>query len=1148
MPKKICFNSNWEFCKFPLETTLEQVLKTSCTFTPVEIPHDWLIWDASNLYEDSMGWYKKSFFYEMVPGESVSLFFEGIYMDATLYLNNHKVDEWKNGYASFEAHLTPYLQPGINHLFVSVNHQSPNSRWYTGAGIYRDVWMNFFPSSYICTNGIYIHTSWLNDTWLLEVDTELVTKKKLVLRQCVFEKHSGKLIKATDYDYIPNPGCFPTSDSIHQVIYLEDILPWDIESPHLYVLETSLFCDHTCIDQVLTTFGFRTIAFDPQNGFLLNNRQVKLKGVCEHHDLGCLGSAYHRAAMSRKFKLLKEMGVNAIRTAHNMPAPDVLDLADEFGILINLESYDTWELPKTTYDYSRFFKDHYQKDIASWVKRDRNHPSLIMWCIGNEIYDIHASQDGTKITTALMNEVKKYDPLGNAAITMGSNYLPWENARKSGDILKLVGYNYGEKYYHAHHTHYNDWIIYGSETGSVVQSRGVYHFPFNKSVLTDADYQCSALGNSTTSWGAKSPEACIIFERDCSFSCGQFIWSGFDYIGEPTPYHTKNAYFGQLDTAGFPKDSYFIYQAEWTSYKTAPMIHIFPYWDFNIGQLIDVRICSNAPLIELRKDDIHIGFFEIDHQKGNTLVAHFQIPYTKGTLQAFAYDENKQLIATSTSPSFEDAAQVHLAVDKTQLLSGGRDLAFLEITMKDQYGHTVENANNRVTVSVSGVGRLIGLDNGDSTDYESYKGTSKRLFNGKLLAIIGSTYEPGEIYIQVTSPQLHNAYMRLESIRHTSVATEVSHLAENIPSVVLYGNESTDIPIRKIELASKQPTKLTPECTQALIEASLLPENCSYTYDDLEWSVVDDAGIVSHIATLTAQHNQATVTAIGDGTFHVRCMTKNGKPHISLISQLDFHVSGLGEAYLNPYDFISGGLYTYSMGTVSNGNEHGIATSRDGETQVGYHLLDFGKYGSDEITIPIFALSSEPYSIEIWEGMPTEASHTKLGDFIYHKNSIWNTYQSITYKLSKPLVGLTSLCFVTQNKMHIKGFSFTKPTVLSRTIYASIHDSIYGDQFEVAGDWVKSIGNNVTLTFKNLDFTPEGATHLMLCGQSTLQKNTIHLVSDDGVHEKKQLLELTYQKGVSTWEYTIDKLTDQQTISFIFLPGSQFDFHWFCFK
>ena len=440
-----------------------------------------------------------------------------------------------------------------------------------------------------------------------------------------------------------------------------------------------------------------------------------------------------------------------------------MELSDELGMLIVSEAFDMWERKKTTYDYARFFPQWASHDVASWVRRDRNHPSLIMWSIGNEIYDTHADERGQVITRELMEMVLEHDFLGNAAITIGSNYMPWENARKCADIVKLAGYNYAEKYYDKHHLEHPDWIIYGSETSSTVQSRGIYHFPLSQSVLSDDDEQCSSLGNSSTSWGAKSTEKCIIDDRNASYSPGQFIWSGFDYIGEPTPYHTKNSYFGQLDTAGFKKDSFYIYQAEWTSYVDAPMVHIFPYWDFSDGQLIDVRVCSNAPFIELFFNNISQGKFHIDHENGDQLLGEWQLSYKEGTLRAVAYDENGFILAEDVKSSFKDAKTLVLTPDKYTISADGKELVFVEISAIDKDGIPVENANNRVTISINGPGCLIGLDNGDSTDYDQYKGTDRRMFSGKLLAVIAATFEEGDIIIKAESESLKTAVLTLKA-------------------------------------------------------------------------------------------------------------------------------------------------------------------------------------------------------------------------------------------------------------------------------------------------------------------------------------------------------------------------------------------------
>lgn len=335
---------------------------------------------------------------------------------------------------------------------------------------------------------------------------------------------------------------------------------WDVEDPYLYTLQAELLEDGQVIQSESLRVGFCSKEFTPQEGFLLNGRKLRLNGVCEHHDLGALGAAFSKEAMRRKFLKLRGMGVNALRTSHNMPAPEVMELADELGFLVIAEAFDMWEMPKTQYDYARFFVDWAGTDVRSWVRRDRSHVSLLMWSIGNEIYDTHASEHGQEITRRLVGYVREHDPRGNAPCTIGSNYMPWDGAQKCADITKMAGYNYAERYYERHHETYPDWVIYGSETASVVKSRGIYHFPLERSILTDEDEQCSSLGNSATSWGAANEEYCITMDRDTPWSCGQFLWTGFDYIGEPTPYQTKNSYFGQIDTAGIPKDAYSIYK------------------------------------------------------------------------------------------------------------------------------------------------------------------------------------------------------------------------------------------------------------------------------------------------------------------------------------------------------------------------------------------------------------------------------------------------------------------------------------------------------------------------------------------------------------------------------------------------------------
>jgi len=1146
MNRKTLFNDGWEFAKSGLDFSFGDI--SSLKFEPVDIPHDWLIYNTLNLYEDSIGWYRKKFTVNSSYDQTL-LYFDGVYMDSTLFVNGQPAGEWKYGYSSFEHDISGFLKEGTNEIVMKVVHRSPNSRWYSGAGIYRNVWLKERSRNHIVTDGIYISSRFDGDRWEVEVDTEYniacdVRISHKIIREDRIVASSDEIVKAGENSSAVNT----------QKLYVENPLLWSPDEPYLYTLVTMMELVETgrernraaeCIECITQNIGFRTIVLDPEKGLLLNGKKIKLNGVCEHHDLGALGAAFNKTALRRRFSLLKEMGVNAIRTAHNMPAPELMDLADEMGFLVLSEAFDMWERPKTAYDYARFFSEWAYKDVRSWVRRDRNHPSLLMWSIGNEIYDTHADERGQEITRMLMNYVREFDPKCNAQITIGSNYMAWENAQKCADILKIAGYNYAENLYHKHHKEHPDWVIFGSETSSVVQSRGVYHFPYEKGILSDEDEQCSALGNSTVSWGAKSYEACILAERDAPFSLGQFLWTGFDYIGEPTPYHTKNSYFGQLDTATFRKDSFYVFQAAWTHYKTNPMIHIFPYWDLNEGQIIDVRVCSNAPRIELQLNGVTVGTHDIDFENGEQLVGWWKIPYQEGELKAIAYDENRKVIATDVRRTFKDAKRICLKPDKEVMVADGQDLIFVEITAEDENGNKVENANNRVFVNVTGAGRLVGLDNGDSTDFDQYKGLSRRLFNGKLMAIIASTLEPGSITVEVTSKDLDGCSIELQSLPYRGgIISGVSANTRNREMPCVMGSPD-EIPLRRIELVSHSGNVINPSNREIIVEARLYPENTSYR--DVEWKAVNEIGIKSNIAKVEPMGLKAKVTAIGDGEFRIRCTSKNGTDKTKIISQLEFSATGLGVAYKNPYEFISAGLYDYSKGGIGSGNEQGIATSRDGETQVGFENIDFSSDGSDTVTVPIFALNGDEHPFQVWEGVPYEEGSTLLADVVYQKESIWNVYQEETYRLSKTLRGITSIYFVFHQKLHLKGFVFVKKNRAFEKNMAADCDNIYGDTYKISGSNVEGIGNNVSLEFRDMDFGDKGISGITISGRSAID-NTIHIRFRSDHGEISQLVE--FEKSVEYTERTfeLERVTGKQDVTFLFLPGTSFDFAWFKFE
>ncbi len=1150
------FNDGWEFSKQEIGTDLSKI--TAFSFAKVNLPHDWLIGQTEDLYETSTGFYRKQFALKKESGRRYEIYFEGVYMDATVYVNGTGIGCWKYGYSSFFFDMTEALKDGENEIVVKVDHRSPNSRWYSGAGIYRDVYFIEHADTHIVTDSFYISakpadTAKTDGEWKVIVRAEIANgaadsnwNKTFPALQAVAEDAEIQLdipeLQICKSVALKDAAIERKADGTVLVEFAETVTAPKLWQPgNAYLYDCSLTFG---ADAVSTRFGFRSFTFDNDHGMFVNGEHFKICGVCEHHDLGAIGAAFNRTAMRRKYEILRQMGVNAIRTAHNMPAVGLLDLADELGFLVMDEAFDMWEGSKTEFDYGRFFVDWHERDVRSWIRRDRNHPSIFLWSIGNEIYDTHKDEHGQDITRYLQKEARENDPLENAVIGMGSNYMPWENTQKCADILKYIGYNYAEKYYNDHHAAHPDWFIFGSETGSTVQSRGIYHFPYERAVLADDNWQCSSLGNATTSWGAPNPEHCVIQERDHEFSMGQFLWSGFDYIGEPTPYHTRNSYFGQIDTAGFPKDSFYVYKAAWTK---EPFVHVFPHWDFNPGQIVDVRIVTNAPEVELFVNGKSQGRQQIDHVHGTKLSGDYKVAYEPGEITAVAYDANGAKVAEQTRYSFGEAKKLVAEIyrPERELVAGCGDMAFIAVSALDENGHPVENASNIIKASVSGAGWLAGLDNGNSADTDQYKGCEKRLFSGKMLICIAVGAECGEIKVQIASDGLEGCECTLQVAKK-----------EEIPGISLLP-ETNDrkaqcgVYPRKIELRvagksgiSADGRKLTAENKEITVQAVILPEEAAASLkdEDLIWKAVNDDGIESNIAKVTIEDGmRARVTALGDGTFRLRCMTRCGSDPVKVISDLDFSVNGIGQATLDPYHFVAGGLWTYGEGDIGVGNDHGVSTGREARSVVGFENIDFGSYGSDEITLSIFNLSDDPFHFELWEGIPEQEGSEKLLDGHYHKKSIWNVYQPETYKLKRRMKGLTGLYLVAEYKVHIGGFTFKKYDKAYELLNAGECDEIYGDSFDKKADRIDRIGNNVTVAFKDMDFCKAPATTLEITGATDIPCNTIHVIFDNGTEEVRDILEFT-KDGGATQCFAVSNYTGAGVIRFVFLPGSSFDF------
>lgn len=1138
----------WEFSKNPIGTEYSDEL----CWSKVDLPHDWMIYQTRNLYETSTGWYRRNLAYQKRDGVRTSIRFDGVYMDSRVYVNGALAGEWKYGYSTFEFDITELLNDGDNMISVRVDYRSPNSRWYSGAGIYRNVRLVEYHECHIASDGIYISTDISGDvTITAEVIRPVgVPVAELSLTEEIY--NGDILIASSDYpcnavDRSTIPPAVRNENVNYSVNTITLNVPspilWYIDDPHLYTLVTTLKRNGETVHIERTAFGIRKAEFTTDKGFFLNNRHVKLHGACEHHDLGALGAAINKAAIARKLAKLRVMGVNAIRTSHNMPAVELMELADEMGFLILSEGFDMWERHKTDYDYAGYFREWVARDVASWVRRDRNHPSIIGWSVGNEIYDTHADERGQEIASLLLDLVRQHDYRCNGYVTIGSNYMQWVNAQKCADIVKLAGYNYAERLYEEQHKEHPDWMIYGSETSSVVQSRGIYHFPLAQPVLADDDEQCSALGNSTTGWAAKNTEACIIPDRDAEFCAGQFIWTGFDYIGEPTPYDTKNSYFGQIDTAGFPKDSAYIFRAEWTDYKKSPFVHVYPYWDFTEGQPIDVRVTSNAPRVELFFNGEKIGEKDIDHKHGKELTLDTIVEYKRGELLAVAYDENGNEIARDVQKSFGDAAEIRIIPETQTLKANGTDLIFAEISAYDKDGTFVANANNRVFVSVTGAGRLVGLDNGDSTDYEQYKGTSRRLFSGKLVAIIAAKEEPGDILVRVTSPSLPDAEITLKAVAAEHISG-ISCFEENIHCAAECPDEANDIPIRRIDFESESRT-FTPECKEIRFKTIVYPANASYA-NDIEYRITTVLGITSNLAEITSvEDGVVTVRCKGDGEFYLRALCKNGTDKYHVLSPLLLKGEGLGEASFDPYGFVTGGLFSVQSGNVVNGIERGAGFAWE-NSWFGFENVDFGSIGSDTVTVPIFANCTTPVNIRFYDGIPGEGGEL-IGDFVYHEEPEWLTYKPNTFKLTKVLKGMHTFVMESADGYNVKGFSFKKPEKEFAEICAADNENVYGDKFTCEPDAVTGIGNNVMLNFGEFDFTEAAPSKIVITGKSALPLNSIHIIFT-GDTETRILAEFKGADEYTPREFALTDIKGKCKVSFAFLPGSDFDFKSFKFE
>jgi len=753
-PTTVSFDSAWRFHQGDV-TGAQATTTDDSSWTLLDVPHDWSITlpftqnspagAGGGYLNGGVGWYRKTFTLPAsAAGQKLFVQFDGVYMDSTVYLNGTQVGARPYGFSSFECDLTAAAKPGAsNVLAVRVNNQQPSSRWYSGSGIYRHTWLKTVSPVRVAYTGQVVTTPQVSTSSAtvsiaVTIQNDSATDQSVTVASSVGDPTGTGVGAATSPATSVAAG---KSATVTQTVMVSNPKLWSLASPNLYSAVTTVSSGGNVVDTYTTSFGIRTFAFSATSGFTLNGTAVKINGTCNHHDLGALGAAVNTRAMEKRLQQLKSMGVNGLRTSHNPPAPEFLDLADRLGFLVMDEAFDCWDQAKNTYDYARFFKQWSATDIGDMVMRDRNHPSIIIWSIGNEIQD----SDNTAVAQSLISAVKAKDTtraIGQAFLsaTPGPSVAPMED---------VVGLNYAPYSYDSLHSSNPTWKFFASESSSAVRSRGIYKTPVTSNILMSSDNQCSSYDNSVVSWGT-SAEGSWSSVNTRAFIAGEFIWTGFDYIGEPTPYSwpSKSSYFGAIDTAGFPKDVFYFYQSKWNA-GGPPMVHIAPvdWTSWTAGQSVPVFVYTNADSVELFLNGTSLG-----SKTMNSTTGHLQwsVTFATGTLQAKA-TKGGTVVATDTVKTAGAAAKLALAPDRATITADGRDLAYVEIDIVDAQGVVAPKANNTITVTVTGPGVLVGLDAGDATNHDSYKGTSHAAFSGKLMAIIQSTTTPGTVTVSASA-------------------------------------------------------------------------------------------------------------------------------------------------------------------------------------------------------------------------------------------------------------------------------------------------------------------------------------------------------------------------------------------------------------
>jgi beta-galactosidase len=747
----------------------------------LNLPHDWgiegpfdqaLPGGTGRLPWSGVAWYRKHLDIPATDaGKKIYLDVDGAMAYATVWINGRFVGGWPYGYASWRVDLTPFVDfGGDNVVAIRLDNPPDSSRWYPGGGIYRNVWLVKTAPVHVAHWGTYVTTpevSAKSATVKIQVnvdndsDSDAVAMVNNEIYELGADGARGRKIGMVLVSVNGLKVASHNSGLAQGEIAFEKPKLWSIEKPQRYVVVTSVEQDGKLVDRCETPFGIRTIEFTATNGFLLNGRRVPLNGVCDHHDLGALGAAINIRALERQVEILKAMGCNAIRTSHNPPAPELLDVCDRLGMLVMDESFDCWESGKTRNDYHLIFDAWHERDWRAELRRDRNHPSIILWSIGNEVGE-QGRPAKFWIAAELTSIAHQEDPTRPTTSANSDLRAGYNGFLTNEDVF---GYNYKPTEYGRVHETNSATPLFGSETASCISSRGEYFFPVttNKSGGM-SNFQMSSYDLYAPRW-ATPPDWEFIGQDKYPFVAGEFVWTGFDYLGEPTPYGGRNdpsrsSYFGIIDLAGFPKDRFYLYQARWR--PDLPMAHILPHWNWpdRTNQVTPVHVYTSGDSAELFLNGKSLGM----KTKGPfEYRLHWDdVVYQPGTLKVVAYKNGKKW-ATDVMKTAGPAAKLTLQADRAQIAADGRDLSYITVTVADKNGLLVPRSKNHIKFEISGPGEIVATDNGDATSFESFQSPEHSAYNGLALVIVrAKAGQTGTITLKAEADGLQSAAISIK--------------------------------------------------------------------------------------------------------------------------------------------------------------------------------------------------------------------------------------------------------------------------------------------------------------------------------------------------------------------------------------------------